>query len=86
MKQREITLCVAMLVAALLSAPSFASNEDCWKEGYQQGYCDAQGRNPSMCLPPLAPLPPLPQLGRDDCKSRFADGYREGLAAGAKGS
>lgn len=73
---------IALIIAGIVSAGAMAQNEQCWQEGYQQGYCDAQGQNPGMCLPPLAPLPPLPPLGRDDCKSRFADGYLEGLRKG----
>lgn len=74
---------LAAIVLMLAGGVALADNSECWKEGYEKGVCDARGQN--NCLPPLAPLPPLPPLGRDDCKSRFADGYRAGLAAGSRG-
>ena len=69
-----------VLFGLLVSSAASAENEECWQEGYKQGWCDAKGIN--NCLPPLPPLPPLAPLGRNDCSSRFADGYRQGLAHG----
>lgn len=70
-------------------------NSECWKEGWQQGWCDAhrqlswnalveQDSAPQgdQCLAALPPLPPLAPLGRSDCQSRFADGYVSGMALG----
>lgn len=74
-------LACALLVLLAASSVAMADDSDaCWEEGYQKGWCDGRGMN--ECLEPLPPLPPLPPLGREDCKSRFADGYRAGLAAG----
>ena len=69
-------------VFALLTICSvaLAANEECWKKGYQKGYCDAKGQ--TYCVPPIPPIPPIAPIGRDDCESRFADGYVAGLAAG----
>lgn len=68
------------LLLALVVDTSVANNNECWQDGYKKGVCDARGQN--SCLPPLPPIPPIPPVGRDDCQSRFADGYRAGLASG----
>ena len=75
---------IAVVALALVAASASAQNNECWQDGYKQGFCDARGQNRGMCLPPLPPLPPLAPLGRDDCQSRFADGYRAGLSAGSR--
>ena len=65
---------VGMLVC---SSNAFAKDPDkCWIEGYQKGWCDA--RKKKDCVPPEAPVPPVAQQGREDCRSRMEDGYETG--------
>jgi hypothetical protein len=71
---------VAALILSFASAALANDNDSCWQDGYRKGVCDARGQ--TYCVPPVAPVTPVPPVGRDDCQSRFADGYREGLSRG----
>ena len=74
---------ILAVLLATLPIVSDAQEEECWQEGYQKGWCDAQDKMRDMCLPPMPPLPPLAELGREDCQSRFADGYKKGTQDGS---
>ena len=47
-----------------------------FKAGYKEGYCYQK----YACMAPLTPLCPLPQLGRNNWKGGYNQGFLEGLA------
>ena len=71
---------IAVVLIAIFTAGNATAdtNNQCWRDGYQKGRCDSQGKNSWQCMPTFSPRPPVPPLGRHDCKSRFADGYKTG--------
>ena len=48
---------------------------DGWADGYSAGYCYNSGY---ACIPRIAPLCPLPKLGKDS----YQDGYNRGFLRG----
>jgi hypothetical protein len=50
---------------------------DGWEDGYCEGWRDVKGQF-EIC--PIAPLCPLPEIGRD----RYRDGYNRGFKAGRR--
>lgn len=48
-----------------------------WEEGYCEGWKDTRGKY-SIC--PIAPICPVPEIGKD----RYKDGYNRGFKKGMK--
>jgi hypothetical protein len=73
----------AFVVVGVIASNSVAiatDNDKCWEQGWGKGWCDARHRD--NCVPPVSPVAPVSTVGREDCQSRFADGYQAGLKTG----
>jgi len=73
-------LVIVGVIAASSSVAVATDNDKCWEEGWEKGWCDA--RRIANCVSPVSPVAPVSPVGREDCQSRFADGYQAGLKTG----
>ena len=62
-----------------VSKNSVAQNAYCrgWEQGWEEGWKYVKGE---FSIPPIAPICPIPEVGRD----RFTDGYNRGFVAGKR--
>ena len=67
-------------VIASSSAALATDNDKCWEQGFEKGWCDA--KHQAYCVAPGSAVAPVSPVGREDCQSRFADGYQAGMKAG----
>jgi len=54
---------------------------DGWEEGYCEGWKDVKGQY-SVC--PVAPVCPVPEVGKDDYKGGYNRGFKKGMSAAKK--
>lgn len=52
-----------------------------WEDGYCEGWKDVKGQ---LTLCPLAPLCPLPELGKDNYRGGYNAGFKAGTRAASK--
>ena len=67
---------IILFVSALFEANAQSGYTFCdgWKAGYEAGYC----YNDYYCIPPIAPLCPLPHVGMNT----YEHGYNRGFLLG----
>lgn len=67
------------MIVSSASVYSQTPYDNGWKTGYQEGYC----YQVNGCIPPIAPVPPIPLVGenRNDYKAGYQRGFLTGQQA-----
>ena len=68
---------VGIFCAGQLSATAGSGFCSGYKDGYAAGWCYQE----NLCLPPLAPLCPLPRIGENGYQDGYNRGFMDGLHA-----
>ena len=73
-KKIRVTLAALLLVVG--AGYGFGQSGFCegWENGYKSGYCYGE----TYCIPPIAPICPIPRIGEDS----YQGGYNRGFVAG----
>ncbi|MFQ9314811.1 hypothetical protein [Dysgonomonas mossii] len=67
---------VILLIISVASVYSQTPYDNGWKKGYQEGYC----YQVNGCIPPIAPIPPIPLIGEN--RNDYKAGYQRGFLTG----
>jgi hypothetical protein len=66
----------AFLLIVVISMIALAGSfQDGYRAGYKAGYCYGE----QYCMPPMAPLPPMPRLGENSYQGGYNRGFVDGL-------
>lgn len=68
---------IAFILLSLYSVKSYAQD---FRAGFEIGYKNGFCYNDFGCIPPIAPIPPIPSL--NESSSSFQDGYNRGFQTG----
>lgn len=70
-----------LVIALLVSTPALADDGFCrgYQAGYKRGYCQNHGGK--MCIPPIPPICPIPDVGQSGYQDGYDRGFEEGLTA-----
>jgi hypothetical protein len=65
---------MCIITASLLCVVSAIAQADEYQDAYSEGYQDAKCGYTKMCVPPVAPVAPVPAVGEDDERSAYRAG------------